>query len=128
MSTYLFVYGTLKSDFENAMSKRLQNEAILEGKATVKGSLYDLGEYPAYVKDSKDLVHGELYHIIYPETLRWLDEYEEVPVLYLRKEIKATILGEKVPCFVYEYAGHIYQYDKIYGGVFGSNLSAGSSM
>ena len=116
MSTYLFVYGTLKSEFVHEVTDRLQREARFVGNATIKGSIYDLGAHPGFVKDSKDLVHGELYHIITPESFIWLDEYEEAPILFLRREVKATIMGEKVLAYVYEYPGHVYQYEKIEGG------------
>lgn len=124
MSNFLFVYGTLKTSFDNNEAKRLRREATLIGEATIKGSLYNLGPYPAFLKDSKDLVHGELFEVHHEETFQWLDRYEEVPVLYLRREVKATINDQKIKCQVYEYAGHVYAYDKIEGGNFQLPLPA----
>lgn len=118
MSNYLFVYGTLKTNFGNHEAQRLRKEATLVGTATVKGSLYNVGPYPAYLKDSKDLVQGELFEVHHEETLMWLDAYEEVPVLYLRRTVKARINGEKIKCFVYEYTGHVYSLEKIESGNF----------
>lgn len=124
MSNYLFVYGTLKTNFQNYEALRLRKEARFLGEATVKGSLYNLGPYPAYLKDSKDLVHGELFEVLNEETFRWLDDYEDVPVLYLRREVKARMNGEKVICQVYEYAGHVYSLEKIQSGDFQVPLPA----
>jgi gamma-glutamylcyclotransferase (GGCT)/AIG2-like uncharacterized protein YtfP len=118
MSNYLFVYGTLMSEYENPMSAKLRSESTLIGPATIKGSVYNLGTYPALVFDSKDKVYGEMYQINDDQTWEWLDQYEEVPVLYVRREVKIKCLGEKYWGFVYEYAGHVYQYDKIESGDF----------
>ena len=116
MANYIFVYGTLMSSFNTNESFRLRNETKFIGNATVKGSLYDAGSYPALVFDSKEKVYGELYEIINPDTLEWLDKYEEVPVLYVRRKIKAKCNDEKYECNVYEYAGHVYKFEKIEGG------------
>lgn len=118
MANYIFVYGTLMSAFNNQESLRFREEARYIGPATVKGSVYDAGSYPALVFDSKEKVYGELYEVVNPLTLEWLDQYEEVPVLYVRRVVKAKCNGEKFEAFVYEYAGHVYKYNKIESGSF----------
>ncbi|HMP30139.1 MAG TPA: gamma-glutamylcyclotransferase [Saprospiraceae bacterium] len=116
MNKYIFVYGTLMSSFDNPAAKRLKEEATLIGKATINGSLYQLERYPAVVFDSKDKVHGELYELHDENSFAWIDQYEEVPILYVRRKVKAKCEGIKYKCYAYEYAGHVYQYAKIEGG------------
>jgi gamma-glutamylcyclotransferase (GGCT)/AIG2-like uncharacterized protein YtfP len=116
MNKFLFVYGTLMSSFDNPTALRLRSESTLIGKATIKGSLYHLTNYPAAVFDSKNKIQGELYELHDEESFSWLDHFEEVPVLYVRRVVKAKCNGEKVKCNVYEYAGHVYQYAKIESG------------
>jgi gamma-glutamylcyclotransferase (GGCT)/AIG2-like uncharacterized protein YtfP len=116
MANYIFVYGTLMSSFNTPEAVRLRNESKFIGKASVKGSLYDTGSYPALVFDSKEKVFGELYEILNHDTLEWLDTYEEVPVLYIRRKIKAKCNDVKYECYVYEYTGHVYKFNLIEGG------------
>lgn len=116
MSNYLFVYGTLKSMFQNPTAIKLREASELIGPASIKGSLYNMGAYPALVLDSKERVYGELYQINEAIVFDWLDEYEEVPVLYVRRKVKAKCNDEKYKCFVYEYAGHVYQYPRLESG------------
>jgi gamma-glutamylcyclotransferase (GGCT)/AIG2-like uncharacterized protein YtfP len=73
----LFVYGTLRSEFNNQYATLLRSQAVLVGKATVPGSIYRIGHYPAYKAEPAGDVHGELYSLTDPETtLKALDEYE----------------------------------------------------
>jgi pyruvate carboxylase len=76
---YLFVYGTLKKSYGQAMHQRLAQEAIYCGEAYCVGRLYAIDWYPGLClsDDSQELVWGELYHLPLPDhTLAWLDEYE----------------------------------------------------
>jgi gamma-glutamylcyclotransferase (GGCT)/AIG2-like uncharacterized protein YtfP len=73
----LFVYGTLRSGFENPYARLLHSEAELIGPATVRGSIYRVRHHPAYTSEPDGEVHGEVYRLRNPEmTLRVLDEYE----------------------------------------------------
>lgn len=79
---YLFVYGTLRKTFSPhapSAHHRFLADAIFCGKASIKGHLYSLGNYPAFVLDenSPTLVKGEIYQIN-ERTLTILDEYEEI--------------------------------------------------
>lgn len=77
MLDLLFVYGTLRSGFENAYARLLRSEADLLGPATVPGSIFRVKHYPAYKDAPQGEVRGELYRLHNPEmTLRVLDEYE----------------------------------------------------
>lgn len=94
----LFVYGTLRSEFENEYARLLRSQAEFVGRATVRGSIYRVEFYPAYKPEPADEVHGEVYRLRDPAaTFAVLDEYEgdgfeRVPV--------ATTLGE---AWIYRY-------------------------
>jgi gamma-glutamylcyclotransferase (GGCT)/AIG2-like uncharacterized protein YtfP len=73
----LFVYGTLRSEFDNQYARMLRSQAELVGRATVPGSIYRVSHYPAFRPEPKGEVQGELYRLHDPEiTLKALDEYE----------------------------------------------------
>lgn len=79
MSTYLFVYGTLRRGVGHPMHKLLSAGAEALGVATYAGRLFDLGPYPGVVPDPTGhwRVTGELYRLHQPESLLGaLDEYE----------------------------------------------------
>ena len=73
----LFVYGTLRSEFENAYARLLRAQADFVGKATVRGSIFHVDFYPAYRHQPDGEVHGEVYRLHESAaTLTELDGYE----------------------------------------------------
>ena len=62
---YLFVYGTLRGDMSHPYGSVLKSHAEFVGKASFKGRLFDIGEYPGAIASSSpsDRVVGELYRI-----------------------------------------------------------------
>jgi gamma-glutamylcyclotransferase (GGCT)/AIG2-like uncharacterized protein YtfP len=73
----LFVYGTLRSVFDNPYAKLLRSQAELIGPAIVQGSIFRIAHYPGYRPVPVGTVHGELYRLLDPAaTLALLDEYE----------------------------------------------------
>lgn len=79
MSTYLFVYGTLRRNVGHPMHKILSAGAEPAGEGAFRGRLFDLGRYPGAVPDNTGRwrVRGEIYRLRSPETvLNALDEYE----------------------------------------------------
>jgi gamma-glutamylcyclotransferase (GGCT)/AIG2-like uncharacterized protein YtfP len=73
----LFVYGTLRSEFNNQYARLLREQAELLGHTTVPGSIYRVGHFPAWKPEPAGEVHGELYRLRDPDTtLKALDEYE----------------------------------------------------
>lgn len=77
MFDLLFVYGTLRSEFDNPHARGLRDAARLVGRATVTGSIFQITHYPGYRPDPPGEVHGELYRLTNPEaTLEALDDYE----------------------------------------------------
>ncbi len=110
---YIFVYGTLLTSIPSSMSKFLRRKAQLIGKATVAGSLYDLGMYPGFVSGGGGRVKGELYRLepaTEEMTLQMLDAYESVTGApedeYQRVEVTAKVNdGGTFVAFTYEYRG-----------------------
>ena len=77
MLNLLFVYGTLRSEFDNPGARLLRSRARLVRRATVPGSIYHIGHYPGFRPEPAGEVHGELYLLSRPEaTLADLDDYE----------------------------------------------------
>lgn len=77
MSDVLFVYGSLRSEFDNPMVRMLRAEAESLGPATVRGSIFRVGAYPAFQPEPDGVVRGERWLLRDPEkTLAVLDEYE----------------------------------------------------
>jgi gamma-glutamylcyclotransferase (GGCT)/AIG2-like uncharacterized protein YtfP len=73
----LFVYGTLRSEFDNPYAKLLRSQAERVGPATVLGSVFRIAHYPGYRPEPRGTVQGELYRLADPEsTFRILDAYE----------------------------------------------------
>jgi gamma-glutamylcyclotransferase (GGCT)/AIG2-like uncharacterized protein YtfP len=70
----------------------LGDAAVLEGRARLRGSLYDFGEYPGLVLDDGGWVAGELYRV--PDLAarlgdldraEWYDPADEGRSLYVRR-------------------------------------------
>jgi gamma-glutamylcyclotransferase (GGCT)/AIG2-like uncharacterized protein YtfP len=77
MPDLLFVYGTLRSEFDNRYARLLRTAATSMGRATVPGSIYRVRHFPAFRPHPEGEVQGELYRLHTPEvTLAVLDEYE----------------------------------------------------
>ena len=72
----LFVYGTLRSEFDNRYARLLRKQATLVGRATVPGAIYRISHYPGYRAEPRGEVHGELYELHDATTLETLDDYE----------------------------------------------------
>lgn len=74
----LFVYGTLRRGF--ALHRVLRGLGLRYlGKGSIRGSLYDLGEYPGAVTSSslRRRIDGEVYDLSDPSRqLKKLDEVE----------------------------------------------------
>lgn len=113
MSEYLFAYGTLQpghapSEIAPAVDKL---EAI--GKGSVRGVLYDLGDYPGAVLDSSTprTIFGTVFKLTKDaSTLRQLDEYEgfdpKAPEesLFIRRIHPVELAtGRVVKCWIYVY-------------------------
>ncbi len=110
---YLFVYGTLRSEFGHPMHGLLLRSAKILGDATTQGGLFDIGSYPGLVIDSHPglTVKGELYELDNgADILARLDDYEgcaphfSQPHEY-RRERRSVVSesGLEVQAWVYVY-------------------------
>jgi gamma-glutamylcyclotransferase (GGCT)/AIG2-like uncharacterized protein YtfP len=113
MKDYLFIYGTLipsEADKEIAhIVKRLRRL----GTASVRGKLYNLGEYPGAVIDrsSNTSIRGELVELPADKSiLDALDKYEEFDParpdksLFVRRKAKIKLPnGRNVEGWMYVY-------------------------
>lgn len=122
-NTYLFVYGTLLRSTAHPAGQFLRQATRFVAEATAQGKLYDLGRYPGMIRSDApdDIVFGELYELLSPQTLlTMLDEYEGCgpndpkPYLFVREKLPVKSNdGELTQAWVYLYnhdlkaAGHI---------------------
>jgi gamma-glutamylcyclotransferase (GGCT)/AIG2-like uncharacterized protein YtfP len=102
---HLFVYGTLRKGFRShGWLSRLHARLIATG--SVRGRLYDLGEYPGAVESERDAdrVQGEVYWLpSAAQAIRILDKFEGFdparPAFNLFERRKTTVVitagGEK---------------------------------
>lgn len=101
MSKHLvFVYGTLRRGGLRAMPAVFPG-AKLVGTATVRGRLYDLGEYPGLLLGaSASRVAGEVYEVD-DETLGEMDAVEASDD-YRRRRVEVSLdAGVSSACWVY---------------------------
>lgn len=89
---HLFAYGTLADGHH-----RLLAGCESVGRATVHGSLYDLGEFPALILYGGDAVPGRIWRCP-AERLLELDRYEGVDRGLFRR---VALRVEGVPCWLY---------------------------
>ena len=57
MTEFLFVYGTLRSEFPHPLAKQLSTQARFVGKGSTPGLLYDFGWYPGAKFDPHARTH-----------------------------------------------------------------------
>jgi gamma-glutamylcyclotransferase (GGCT)/AIG2-like uncharacterized protein YtfP len=97
----LFVYGSLRSEFDNVHAVRLRTESRFAGPATVAGSIFLIGPYPGFRAEPGGVVQGEIYSLAKPAaTLAHLDEYEGSE--YTRVAVRLT--SHDSEAWIYEYA------------------------
>lgn len=100
------MYGTLQDERVRAGVIGAA-AAHLVGRGSVRGALYDLGEYPALVDTTADeRVPGTLLALRHTAALSALDAYERVGErLYLRRRVTVRLdSGGDVEAWVYFYA------------------------
>jgi gamma-glutamylcyclotransferase (GGCT)/AIG2-like uncharacterized protein YtfP len=109
---YLFVYGTLRLGHELKLKDKIIDDLKYISKASVKGSLFDLGKYPGAVQGRvKTEIAGELFMVNNPERVfKILDKYENFlseqkqNSEFVRKRSRVTLLsGKSINAWVYWY-------------------------
>src|ERR1700721_4117067 len=143
MPPHLFVYGTLSprhAPLEIAATVRRLRPG---GQASVRGRLYDLGEYPGAVLSgkSRSVIRGEVFELPGDRsTLTSLDDYEgfepnnRSSSLFLRRAWPVTMDdGKKLRCWVDVYNGNMKDAQPLRNGRYSRrrtsrrSTSAGSS-
>jgi gamma-glutamylcyclotransferase (GGCT)/AIG2-like uncharacterized protein YtfP len=115
MPDALFVYGSLRSEFDNPHVRLLREKAESLGRATVRGSIFLIRKYPGYRTEPDGIVQGELWRLHDPEaTLAALDEYEGDA--YSR--IAVTLLTPPATAWIYIYKGDVQPDRRIVSGDF----------
>jgi len=112
---YLFSYGTLQPRHAPRGVAGLISKLCPLGAGTVRGTLYDLGEYPGAVLGSaaNRRVFGTVFRLPNDAAvLRKLDEYEGFDAsdpdgsLFVRRRCPVMLQsGRILPCWIYEYNG-----------------------
>ena len=111
MNDKLFVYGTLL-DEDNKYGVYLRDNSKFYSQGTVKGKLYDIGEYPGAVllPGGKDAIYGIILKMDDPETaLELIDIYEgfgkghQQPNEFIRILADADTENGPVTCWIYVY-------------------------
>lgn len=124
---YLFVYGTLKRNFDNPFSRQLQDASAYISEGAFTGCLYLVSWFPAaiYRPGSPLQVHGEIYRMNDPaRLLPVLDEYEDVHAdpaqsLYVRSIIPVLSSDKRIfNCWAYLYNRSAEGLQQLYGGRF----------
>jgi len=104
----LFVYGSLQRGERMFTELGLERALEFVCDGTIRGNLYDLGDYPGAVA-ADGVVQGEVYRIKDPAILAALDEYEEFDPcnrqdsLFVRELI---FVPEAGPAWTYIYNGN----------------------
>jgi gamma-glutamylcyclotransferase (GGCT)/AIG2-like uncharacterized protein YtfP len=113
MRDHLFVYGTLKAGLAPSEMSLIVEKLRPIANATVRGLLYDLGEYPGAIlnPDSERNITGLVLELPDdPDVLVQLDQYEQFDPdsphtsLFLRVRTSALLeTGRTLECWVYVY-------------------------
>jgi pyruvate carboxylase len=89
----IFVYGTLRKGFP--LHKYLSDKARFIGKGTIRGRLYDLGNYPGVLPSEAGEVQGELYELEDgSKHLNKLDEIEGLDLMNPENSLFVRALTE----------------------------------
>src|SRR5690349_14426751 len=114
---HLFVYGTLRSGAAPPEIADVARRLEFVCHATVRGRLYQLGDYPGLIlDDSSDapLVPGDIVLVPDAATLAALDAYEGFHAsnpdnsLFRRTHVITTLPdGQQRTCWIYAYKGDI---------------------
>jgi gamma-glutamylcyclotransferase (GGCT)/AIG2-like uncharacterized protein YtfP len=124
MTNCLFVYGTLRKN-ANRLAKRLViDNAEYLGEGKINAKLYRVSWYPAAVAckehDETTFVIGDVFRLNNPhESLKMLDDYEDVPVLYERTLVTVQMNnGMCLDAWVYLYKQSVQHLSEIKSGDF----------
>ena len=119
----LFVYGTLMRGFP--LHALLVGRADSVGDGEVAGLLFDLGRYPAALRDGGGVIRGEVYRLKDPGLWLTLDSAEGSR--YHRGEVGVRLAGgQRVMAYIYWYVGPLRWAVPIPGGDYRAHSPARS--
>jgi gamma-glutamylcyclotransferase (GGCT)/AIG2-like uncharacterized protein YtfP len=119
----LFTYGTLMHGFR--LHALLEGRADFVGEGEVAGLLFDLGRYPAALRDEGGLIRGEVYRLKDPGLWLALDSAEGSQ--YHRGEAGVRLAGgRQVAAWIYWYVGPLRRAVPIPGGDYRAHAPAKS--
>jgi gamma-glutamylcyclotransferase (GGCT)/AIG2-like uncharacterized protein YtfP len=123
---HLFVYGTLSPRHAPPEIAATVRRLRPVGAASVRGRLYDLGEYPGAIlsKSSRSVIRGEVFELPGDaQTLSSLDNYEGFAPgkpgssLFVRRAWPVVMDdGTRLRCWVYVYNGDTRRALPVRGG------------
>ena len=95
----LFVYGALLDSSERC---RLLGRSINGEPARLEGYARERSRYFFVTPRENSVVEGEILSGLSDADIAILDEYEEVPRLYVREQIEVAVSGGKLArCWIY---------------------------
>jgi gamma-glutamylcyclotransferase (GGCT)/AIG2-like uncharacterized protein YtfP len=109
MSTYVFVYGTLRRGEINDLARAAARAGLpipeYVGVASVAGRLYDFGDWPGLLPDPAGAaVTGDVYRID-PALLPVMDAIEEYEPqrssCFVRRQVRLSVAGRELDCHYY---------------------------
>ncbi|HRN80609.1 MAG TPA: gamma-glutamylcyclotransferase [Ferruginibacter sp.] len=123
----LFVYGSLRSGFQNEAYKYLTAHFTFLGEGKVRGKLYYNGSVPvAKPTDEPVYLTGELYQLNHPEDYSWvfsqLDDYEGLNTMpgeqpaYRREPVRVNLQDRTLITWIYWYNDSVEGMEPIASG------------
>lgn len=116
-SPYLFVYGSLRKDFQSPAYEYMSKYFEFIQPATVQGVLSDMGDFPAATPSVSNQIVGEIYKIIHENEFSYaigqLDDYEgvneEAEKSLFKRELANVLLkdGSNKQAWMYWYCGDV---------------------
>ncbi|HTJ99145.1 MAG TPA: gamma-glutamylcyclotransferase family protein [Bordetella sp.] len=109
MDTYVFVYGTLRRGEINDLAAAAARAGLpvpeYAGAASLRGRLYDFGDWPGLLPDPDGPpVVGDVYRID-PALLPVMDAIEEYDPAggscFVRRRLRLTVGGRELDCYYY---------------------------
>ena len=124
MGDLVFFYGTLMAGFDRRRRAGIDDKLRYIGRGSIKGSLFDLGLYPAAVPAADGHVWGEVYEMLdSPVVLAALDDIEgyhhDDPdrSLYRRQQVEVALPdGNHANAWVYFYNAPLGRASRIASG------------
>lgn len=123
-SEYLFVYGSLKRDYEHPLKHFLEAYSTFLAEVEVPGKMYIIDWYPGakFLPDSSSVIYGEVFKLNNEDLFQALDDYEGIygrlDDEYERVLIPIDLNGVVEQCWMYNYIGSLEEKEIIASGRF----------